>query len=130
MRYNTRQRDVLLAYLNEHAHEQLSAHQIADGLKDQKISLSAVYRNLADLEKEGKVRKHTQLGTRKVAYQFVDAEACHGCVHLACKSCGKTFHLEDGITAKMLLYFKESIHFYVEPSDTVIYGICGHCKQI
>ena len=45
--YSTRQREALLAYLSRHPDELLSARQIADALADEKISLSAVYRNLA-----------------------------------------------------------------------------------
>ena len=52
--YSTRQRKVLLAYLSQHPDELLSARQIADALADKKISLSAVYRNLAQLETEEK----------------------------------------------------------------------------
>lgn len=129
-RYNTRQRDVLLAFLNEHVHQPLSAQQIAQGLKGEKISISAVYRNLADLEREGKVRRLTQSGAHAVAYQFVDADACRGHIHLACKSCGKTFHLEDAFTAKMLGHFRERIEFSIDPADTVIYGLCKYCRQI
>lgn len=50
--YSTRQRKALLAYLSRHPDELLSARQIADALADEKISLSAVYRNLAQLEAE------------------------------------------------------------------------------
>lgn len=52
--YSTRQRKALLAYLSRHPDELLSARQIADALADEKISLSAVYRNLAQLEAEEK----------------------------------------------------------------------------
>ena len=52
--YSTQQRKALLAYLSRHPDELLSARQIADALADEKISLSAVYRNLAQLETEEK----------------------------------------------------------------------------
>lgn len=128
-RYSTRQRDVLLGFLDEHAHESLTAKQIAEGLSDEKISLNAVYRNLSELERSGKVRKVTQAGVRDALYQYVAATSCHGLLHLSCKSCGKTFHLENDMTEKMVSHFKDSIHFTVEPADTVIYGICQFCKE-
>ena len=55
--YSTRQRKVLLSYLSQHPDELLSARQIEDALADKKISLSAVYRNLAQghLEAESRV---------------------------------------------------------------------------
>lgn len=62
--YSTQQRKALLAYLSRHPDELLSARQIADALADEKISLSAVYRNLAQLEAEEKVRRSSKSGTR------------------------------------------------------------------
>ena len=76
--YSTRQRKALLAYLSRHPDELLSARQIADALADEKISLSAVYRNLAQLEAEEKVRRSSKSGTREVYYQYLDAESCKG----------------------------------------------------
>ena len=60
--YSTQQRKALLAYLSRHPDELLSARQIADALADEKISLSAVYRNLAQLEAEEKVRRSSKSG--------------------------------------------------------------------
>ena len=128
-RYSTRQRDVLLGFLDEHAHESLTAKQIAEGLSDEKISLSAVYRNLSELDKAGKVRKVTQSGARDALYRYVAASSCHGLVHLSCKSCGRTFHLENEMTEQMVDHFKSSIHFTITPADTVIYGICQFCEK-
>ena len=70
--YSTRQRKVLLSYLSQHPDELLSARQIEDALADKKISLSAVYRNLAQLETEEKVRRSSKIGTREVYYQYLD----------------------------------------------------------
>ena len=53
----TKQRKALLAFLSAHADEELTARQMEQALSEQGISISAVYRNLADLEKEGKVRR-------------------------------------------------------------------------
>ena len=50
--YNTKQRRALLTFLGEHPDELLSARQMADALAEKQISLSAVYRNLAQLEAE------------------------------------------------------------------------------
>ena len=69
LNYSTRQRKALLAYLSRHPDELLSARQIAAALEQEKISLSAVYRNLAQLEAEEKVRRSSKTGTREVYYQ-------------------------------------------------------------
>ena len=86
--YSTRQRKALLAYLSRHPDELLSARQIADALSDEKISLSAVYRNLAQLEAEEKVRRSSKSGTREVYFQYLDAESCKGALHMSCVKCG------------------------------------------
>ena len=52
-KYMTKQRKALLNYLSAHADEKLSAKQIEENLSGEGISISAVYRNLSDLEKEG-----------------------------------------------------------------------------
>lgn len=52
-KYLTRQRRQLLDYLSWHTDEQMTARQIADALTQENISLSAVYRNLSDLEADG-----------------------------------------------------------------------------
>lgn len=97
--YSTQQRKALLAYLSRHPDELLSARQIADALADEKISLSAVYRNLAQLEAEEKVRRSSKSGTREVYFQYLDAESCKGALHMSCVKCGRTFHMASGNAA-------------------------------
>ena len=89
-KYMTKQRKTLLSYLSGHADEKLSARQIEADLKQEGISISAVYRNLSELEKEGKVRRVNQSGSREVFYQYTDSAHCKECLHLSCEKCGKT----------------------------------------
>ena len=109
--YNTRQRKVLLAYLSQHPDELLSARQIADALADKKISLSAVYRNLAQFY-----------------YQYLDAESCKGALHMSCIKCGKTFHMADGNAALLEKHLAQSEQFMLDTTDTILYGTCSDCK--
>ena len=73
--YSTQQRKALLAYLSRHPDELLSARQIADALADEKISLSAVYRNLAQLETEERVRRSSKSGTRESTFSTLTPKA-------------------------------------------------------
>ena len=66
--YNTRRRRTLLAFLGRHPDELFSARQIADALKAEQISLSAVYRNLFQLEEDDQIRRYTKSGTREAFY--------------------------------------------------------------
>ena len=126
--YSTRQRKVLLAYLSQHPDELLSARQIADALADKKSSLSAVYRNLAQLETEEKVRRSSKSGTREVYYQYLDAESCKGALHMSCIKCGKTFHMADGNAALLAKHLAQSEQFMLDTTDTILYGTCSDCK--
>lgn len=126
--YHTRQRKVLLAYLGEHADELLSVRQIAHALVDEKISLSAVYRNLAQLEAEEKVRRNSKRGTREGYYQYLDAENCKGSLHMSCIKCGKTFHMADGNAVLLAKHLAQSEQFMLDIADTILYGTCSDCK--
>ena len=128
LNYSTRQRKVLLAYLSQHLDELLSARQIADALRDEKISLSAVYRNLAQLEAEEKVRHSSESGTREVYYQYLDAESCKGALHMRCIKCGRTFHMADDNTALLAKHLAQTEQFMLDTVDTILYGTCSECK--
>ena len=88
-KYVTKQRRQLLDYLSRHTDEQMTARQIADALTQENISLSAVYRNLSDLEADGLLKRSVREGTRDVFYQYIAAEECKNSLHLSCRVCGK-----------------------------------------
>ena len=127
--YSTRQRKALLAYLSRHPDELLSARQIADALADEKISLSAVYRNLAQLEAEEKVRRSSKSGTREVYYQYLDAESCKVALHMSCVKCGRTFHMASGNAALFAKHLAQSEQFTLDAADTILYGTCADCRE-
>ncbi|MBQ2581742.1 MAG: transcriptional repressor, partial [Ruminococcus sp.] len=64
--YTTKQRTLLLELLRSHADETLSAEEIAKMLGSEGVSISAIYRNLAALESEGKLQRVTKGGSRRV----------------------------------------------------------------
>ena len=128
-KYMTRQRKALVSYLNRHPDELLSAQQIADALRDDSVSLSAVYRNLAELEAEGKVRRsHTGAG-REIEFQYLDSAGCRDCLHLSCTRCGRTFHMDTDGADRLLNAVAQRDGFVIDKSETVLYGVCGDCRK-
>ena len=103
-KYMTKQRKNLLAFLEQHADEELSAKIIESELGGMGVSISAVYRNLSDLEKEGKVRRVSKSGTREVYYLYTDA------------------HM-------LINTLAQSDDFTIDKSETVLYGVCKDCKN-
>ncbi len=128
-KYMTRQRKILLDFLLEHADEALSAASIIDALAGESISVSAIYRNLADLEREGKLKRSTKSGIQEAYYRYADAEKCRGHLHLSCVQCGKTFHMEQEDADRLADKLAETEGFALNRSDTVLYGLCSECQK-
>lgn len=128
-KYMTKQRKALLAFLSAHADEELTARQMEQALSEQGISISAVYRNLADLEKEGKVRRSSKSGSREVYYLYTDGSECRDCLHLSCEKCGKTYHMSMEGAQTLIDALAQSDEFTVDKSNTVLYGVCKSCKK-
>lgn len=128
-KYMTRQRKVLLDYLGSHADRRLSAQEIAEALRGEAVSQSAVYRNLAELEAEGAVRRSAGDSAREAYYQYIGADACRGSLHLSCKRCGRTFHMAAGSAEALLSAVDRTEGFAVDKADTVLYGLCELCRD-
>lgn len=127
-KYMTKQRKILTSYLEQHVDESISAGQIAEALANQ-ISKSAVYRNLSDMEEEGKLRRVASGAGREAVYQYTDCAECRAHLHLSCKECGKTYHMEQEIADLLVENLSEKEHFSIDKGETVLYGICGDCKD-
>ncbi len=125
--YMTQPRKRLLTYLKDHRDETFSAKQISDRLSE--ISVSAVYRNLSSLEQEGAVRRVNKAGSRENFYQYLAAEECRSHLHLSCKRCGKTFHMDAQETEDLVERIAALDKFAVDRSDTVLYGVCEKCLE-
>ena len=128
-KYMTRQRALLLDYLKCHPDEALSAMQVAEAVQDAPISASAVYRNLAALEAEGKLRRLSRSGSREVYFQYMDAPDCRNCLHLSCTKCGRTFHMHALGAARLVQDVAQNDCFRIDRGETVLYGLCRDCVE-
>lgn len=128
-KYMTKQRKILLAYLSQHADESLTARQIASSLAEHDISISAVYRNLSDLESEHKVRRVSMGGSREICYQYTDAEKCRESLHLSCQKCGRTYHMDMAGANILVNRVEQNEKFKIDRTNTVLYGICETCQN-
>ena len=128
-KYATKQRRLLLEYLQQHPDETLSAKQIAEAIALDGVSISAVYRNLATLEAEGQITRLTKGGSRKVYYRYTAADACRQHLHLSCFKCGKTYHMDVPSTNTLIDNVERATDFEVDSAGTVLYGVCGACRH-
>lgn len=126
-KYQTDKRKMLTAFLERNPDRHFSAKQIAESVDG--ISLSAVYRNLAVLEAEGKIVRLTADGSREIFYQYVDTDCCRGVVHLVCTGCGKIFHMNSKTADNIKSAVLQSENFIVDTSETIFYGKCRECAD-
>ncbi len=128
MGYLTNQRKTLYEILEQHRDEALSADQIIS-LMGENASRSAVYRNLSSLEKQGLIIRTAVSGSNKSLYRYVGAKECKNQLHLECSKCGKTYHLEMPAAKELIDGVMQNADFRIDSSSTVLYGICGKCRN-
>ena len=127
--YETEQRKILLDFLGKHSDEGLSSVDIINYLGGLGISKSAVYRNLASLEGDGKIRRYVKNGEKTAYYNYVDSDHCRGKIHISCIKCGKTSHISARIADNIVKSIEKEDEFSLDKSETVLYGICKNCKE-
>ena len=127
-KYITKQRKMLIEFFNEHTDEPVSASLIASKLKPKGISVSAIYRNLSALEKDGQLQRVTKRDSHEIYYRYNGCEECRDCLHLSCKKCGKTFHLNHSGADRIVSALSDTEGFSLDKSETILYGVCGSCK--
>lgn len=128
-KYKTEQRKLMQEFFADHPHEMFSAKHIFEVLGEGTISISAVYRNLSELESYGLVRRCTKSGSREAFYQYTGIEDCREHIHLTCKKCGKTIHMALDDTDELVRNASKYKNFAVDRTATVLLGICGACRN-
>jgi len=125
--YKTEQRTRILSYLESRHDACLTAAEIAAALFPS-VSKSAVYRNLADLESEGKVVRVTLAGDRAVGYRFQSGAHCAGKIHISCVRCGKTEHVSPNAAASFERALRDADGFSLNKAECLLYGVCRECR--
>ena len=129
--YMTEQRKKLFDFFKDHPDLTISARELAEQLinnEKAKISVSAVYRNLSMLEREGLILRSTGKNNRENMYRYVSAESCDDKLHMTCMKCGRTTHMTQKISDKLRKDVSKNDGFAIDLSKTTIYGICKECR--
>lgn len=130
--YNTKPKEYILLFLKAHKNKRFSAKEMYDYIKKEghDINLATIYRNVASLEKEGKLLKHQGNDTNYATYQYIENSDCLAHFHFECIKCGRVSHLGVKETNDFLKMVKSRMGFEVEPQNTYIRGICNNCKGV
>lgn len=135
MKYNTKQRELILKYLSESAGKHIKADNIIEYLKQNEtpVGKSTVYRYLDTLVEENLVRKYTIEEGVGACYQYIGKEKNNHCrehYHLKCSNCGELFHVNCELMDEINAHILKEHNFQIDSSKTVFYGICEKCRRI
>lgn len=126
MPYKTKQRELIAGYFKKNTDRQFSINDISDRFSES-IGKSTVYREVSRLAEEGVVRKYPD-SEGGFWYQYA-GEHCHEHFHLRCISCGRIVHLDCHLMNDVCRHINSEHDFEIDMSRTVLYGVCGKCKD-
>ena len=127
MSYKTKQREFLLQHFKRNIHRSYSAQELAQELKVDHISLSAIYRNLTSMCEEGLLCKVLKNNNTTAYYQFAHKDECLGIIHLKCTTCEETYHLDKKLSRLIMNMSSDQHSFTLDPASIFLYGSCKHC---
>lgn len=132
--YKTRQKQLMLEYLESVPGEHVTVHDIVTHFagKGIQIGTTTVYRHLEKLVEEGLVKKYLIEQGAAACFEYINpAENCHktNCFHLKCTGCGKLIHLHCEDLEAIETHIFEHHNFLIDPRRTVFYGLCQNCRD-
>lgn len=130
--YKTRQRELLLAYLQQNQSSHVTVEDVVAHLKgeDTPVGKSTVYRYLDKLVCLGLVRKFYLEEGAAACYQYSPPkEDCQRHFHLKCTLCGRLFHVDCPYLSEVDKHVLSHHEFLVDHTKTVLYGVCEDCQQ-
>lgn len=130
-RYQTRQKELVLACLRATPDAYLTARQVVERLAEEgcRVGTATVYRNLERLEAEGLIAKSTVEGTGGTSWRYLaDApETQTGCFYLKCERCGQLTPVGCSELGHFYEHFAREHHIRIDPVKTVLFGTCSTC---
>ncbi|MFI3243623.1 MAG: transcriptional repressor [Akkermansia sp.] len=127
-KYQTKQRKSILDLFELSGHRALSAQDVAASLGDDSISISSIYRNLAEMEKTGLLCRVSEKNRGAALYQYVNPQSCSGIIHLKCQDCQETYHLDCCVSDMVFAMAEKNFHFQVNHSTPFLLGLCERCR--
>ena len=122
--YNTHQRSGIISFFEEHKDSSYTSEELLALLTD--IPKSTLYRLLSKLKEEGIITESGNEG-RSALYRY-QGRGCPEHMHIRCRECGKTEHLEEE-TTKLIEKLVASDSGFEALNSTIFEGICEECRR-
>ncbi len=131
-KYKTKQRELLLGYLETVPGIHFTASDLCGYCKEQGVPIApaTIYRQLENLVDEGILNKYIIDGKTPACFEYVGPEThadAEICFHCKCEKCGKLIHLHCEELEELQIHLQEGHHFKMDPKRTVFYGLCEEC---
>ncbi|MGM9619048.1 MAG: Fur family transcriptional regulator [Oscillospiraceae bacterium] len=126
--YATHQHKAILACIEQRRQGCFTAAELAETLRQsgEKVGLATIYRQLEKLEKTGVVQR---IDTDEGACWQCCEQADHDCFLLKCERCGRITHVDCAQLGPLYRHVRQEHHFAVNPRRTMLYGLCGDCRE-
>lgn len=127
MKYNMGKKERVIELFSKNPGVTYTSDEICDAILPDGKGKSTVYRIIAALVTDGKLRRISDGISRSSAYQYVGNAECHKHLHLKCKECGKLIHMDDEISGE----FEQRVRcagFAIE-EGTLLFGRCVECIE-
>ncbi|MBQ8814903.1 MAG: transcriptional repressor [Lachnospiraceae bacterium] len=130
--YQTRQKQQIIDYLNDHRGDYVTAGELAEHFHrtGESVGLTTVYRHLERLVAENKVEKYHIDGMKSACFCAVDeaADETQDNLTMKCQSCGDIVHFSCPDLSHLYAHFAEEHRISIDPRKTVFYGKCDKCS--
>ncbi len=132
--YQTKQRDILLAYLESMSGQHITVNDVCEYFKAEgkSIGTTTVYRHLEKMVDQGVVTKYVIDAGSPACFEFIGTDSHYEdgiCYHCKCEVCGKLEHMHCEELPQVQMHIKEHHGFTINPKRTVFYGICDSCAS-
>ena len=131
MKYNTKQKKIILDYLKENANRHLTIEEMQLELTKQntKIGQATLYRYLDYLTNNGEVRKYNIDKANKACFQYINNHDCNNHFHLICTKCKRLIHLHCDEVDQFISHISAHHDFEIDIAKVVYYGLCSNCRR-
>ena len=128
MKYQTKHRQEVIAFLKKNENRHLSIQEIILEMKG-KVPPATLYRLMDSLVNEGVVRKYIIGPSSSACFQYNSCNEENEHFHLICEKCGRLFHLRCDEVNHLMKHISDEHGFSIDPSRINLYGLCEDCRK-
>ncbi|MBQ9691404.1 MAG: transcriptional repressor [Eggerthellaceae bacterium] len=130
IQYKTKQREIIAACLNATSDIYMTVDDMCAAIAQQgaHVGRTTVYRTLEAMVLQGRAVKATGINGQ-THYRYANKEdRCHQ-GQLICLTCGEVSLLDCSVFDEMSHHISEHHDFMIDPTRSVLYGLCASCKK-